>query len=185
MTRFKLKPNLVCSKIQTADWRAKQVWYQGGKHNECEKYQRSIVELITTQPCLKTQVRIHTSLHIMKKCIRPMSASDGFEWTENFDGVLKYNKAQIFVNLKFVCSAGGAQTRTLREVYHFVRAQANYISTSGCRNTYFVNILEGDACAAVQDKYKYILANNMSNTNSNIFVGDMAAFSAFWRKKFI
>ena len=184
MARFKTYLKPVCSKIQTAAWRSKQIWYLDGKRNECEKYQRSAIELITQQPCLKTQMRIHNSLNIMKKCIRPMSTNDGFEWTENFDGVLTHHNSQIFVNLKFVCSAGGSQTRSLREVYHFIRAQSNYISTSQCRNTYFVNILEGDASAIVKDKFNYIFTNSSHNTKSKIFIGDMVQFKKFWRKTF-
>ena len=45
------------------------------------------------------------------------------EWSENFDGKI-INRSNIFYfNLKFVCDCGGSQTRTLREVYHFIKYQ--------------------------------------------------------------
>jgi hypothetical protein len=181
MTRIRpiLKP--VFAKTQTAAWRAAQTWYHGGRRNECEQYQRTLIETITGQLCLKTHMRINASSHVLKKCISPMRFKDGFDWTENFDGVLQHNDATIFVNLKFVCSAGGAQTRTLREVYHFIRAQANHISTLQSCNTYFVNILEGDACAVAQNKFKFALKPSCRATRKQIFVGDMAAFTVFWR----
>ena len=34
------------SEIQTKNWRKNQNWYKGGKHNECELYQRNLIEKI-------------------------------------------------------------------------------------------------------------------------------------------
>lgn len=50
---------------------------------------------------------------------------------------------KIYFNLKFVCDSGGAQTRTLREVYHFIESQMRYLINSNTDNVYFINILDG------------------------------------------
>lgn len=56
-----------------------------------------------------------------------MSNNNGYEWTENFDGLIMKNFSKYYFNLKFVCDVGGAQTRTLREVYHFIKHQMEYL----------------------------------------------------------
>ena len=47
------------SEIQTKNWRKNQNWYRGGKHNECELYQRSLIEKITQTKCNKSDKRIN------------------------------------------------------------------------------------------------------------------------------
>ena len=37
---------IVKSSLQTKNWRKSQAWYINGKTNECEKYQRTIIETI-------------------------------------------------------------------------------------------------------------------------------------------
>lgn len=40
---------LICipsSSFQTKEWRKSQIWYQNGKHNECEIYQIILIEKI-------------------------------------------------------------------------------------------------------------------------------------------
>ena len=98
---------------QTKDWRKQCPWYHGGKHNECEIYQRHLVECITTHPCVKTDIRINLRDKQLYNKKYPMKDVDGFDYTEDFDGNIldKY-----YINLKMICDAGGAQTRTLREV---------------------------------------------------------------------
>jgi hypothetical protein len=49
-----------------------------------------------------------------------MLNDDGYEYSENFDGLILKNNNKFYFNLKFVCGNGGAQTRTLREIYHFI-----------------------------------------------------------------
>lgn len=41
-----------------------------------------------------------------------------YEFSENFDFVIENNNNIVLFNLKFICSQGGAQTRSLKEVYH-------------------------------------------------------------------
>ena len=45
-----------------------------------------------------------------------------------------------------ICGSGGSQTRTLREVYHFISAQQRYLEQELSFKIIFVNILDGDEC---------------------------------------
>ena len=45
-----------------------------------------------------------------------------------------------------VCDKGGAQNRTLGEVYEFIRLQLDHIIKYKPKNTYFINIVDGDNC---------------------------------------
>ena len=111
------------SRNQTKEWRKKQEWYNNGKSNECEKYQIKLLQKIIGQKLDKTNERINIETYVMSDKRNPMINADGFEWTENFDGKIKRNDKTIRFNLKMVCDNGGAQTRTLREVYHFIECQ--------------------------------------------------------------
>lgn len=119
---------------QTKEWRCNQPWYINGKHNECEKYQIGIIEKTTGKKIYKTNKRINLNTGELGK-------KDGniFEWTENFGC-----QENIYFNLKMVCGTGGAQTRTLREVYHFILAQLKYLNKEPNSNIFFVNILDGE-----------------------------------------
>ena len=33
----------------------------------------------------------------------------------------------MYINFKMICDRGGSQTRSLREVYHFITTQLNYL----------------------------------------------------------
>ena len=45
-----------------------------------------------------------------------------------------------------ICGSGGGQTRTLREVYHFISAQQRHLNQELSSKVIFVNILHGDEC---------------------------------------
>ena len=60
MTIFKIVPlPIVKSQNQTKFWRRAQSWYKTGKSNECELFQRKMVENITNKKCAKTDVRLN------------------------------------------------------------------------------------------------------------------------------
>ena len=109
--------SIVSSKTQTKQWRIQQNWYKNGKSNECELYQKRIIEEITD-------------------C--------NIEYTENFDGYVEINNKKIYLNLKFICGFGGSQTRSLRETYHFIKAQYKVFENKN--HIYVANILDGDEC---------------------------------------
>lgn len=171
---------------QTKNWRKNQIWYNNGKSNECENYQRNIIEKITNTKCSKTKYRINTINNELVIKLNPLSNEDGFDYTEDFDGLQDYNNKQYLYNLKFVCDRGGAQTRTLREVYHFIRAQLEYLlkcESSKTKKEYlcFVNILDGDESYKNMDKFNYLLKNSKYISLKNlIFIGDMKQFQEWF-----
>ena len=167
------------SQNQNKEWRQSQKWYRNGKHNECEYYQRNIIEKITKEECIKTNYRINTITKEMKIERCPMKKNDGFEWTEDFDGFIQCKNNKFYFNLKFICDNGGAQTRSLREVYHFIQNQLD----NNNKNIYFVNILDGDTSYKSMDKFNY-LVNKIEyiEIKKKIFVGDMYNFQKWWKE---
>ena len=119
----------------------------------------------------------------------PMKDIDGFEYTEDFDGKCNRGNKTIYFNLKFCCDSGGAQTRTLRLVYDFIKCQIQYInkltiniSNSNLEessNTYFINILDGDNCNTNMPKFRYLLdkLNDKKQLEKYVFIGSMYDFS--------
>jgi hypothetical protein len=163
--------------FQTKNWRKSRSWYKNGKSNECEKYQIDIIEKIIGEKLSKTNDRINMETNEIINNKNPMSYDNGYEWTENFDGKL-YDSSQdrtTYFNLKFVCDNGGAQTRTLREVYSFIKNQIHFLLKFNTNNIYFINILDGDTSFHNMNKFKYLLNNN-SQIADYIFIGDLSQF---------
>jgi len=166
------------SYYQTKAWRKARSWYKGGKSNECEKYQIALIEKITGTILKKTHDRINMETYGITSTSRPMKNSDGYEYTENFDGLLIKDTNKYYYNLKFVCDAGGAQTRSLREVYHFIKCQMEYlIKFNTNTNTYFINILDGDECFHNMDKFLYLLNKEQyKHIQKYVFIGSLYDF---------
>ncbi len=162
--------SLQSSNFQTKEWRQSQTWYINGKHNECEKYQKDLFQLIIKNNINYSDERIHLELNKIVSIKNPLKLNDGFEYTENFDGKFIDNNNIYHVNFKFICGDGGAQTRSLREVYHFIKAQANL------KNNNFINILDGDSSFKHRQKFKSMKRNN-------IFIGDLNEFQIWWLLK--
>ena len=102
-----------------------------------------------------------------------MINSDGYEWSENFDGYLINNNNKYYFNLKFVCDCGGSQTRSLREVYHFIK----YLIKFNTNNIYFINILDGDTSYNNMDKYKYLInKEKFKHILKYVFIGSLHDF---------
>ncbi len=170
------------SSKQTKDWRLSQEWYGTGKSNECEKYQICKVKSITCNDILKTTHRINLETNMIVDQNKPLTKDDGFEYTEDFDALQVCKDLRYYYNLKFVCGSGGAQTRTLREVYHYITAQLDYLLTCSDNNERFVNILDGDCCYRAMSKYKYLLSKPKYTTvRKRVFVGDMMQFYFIWK----
>lgn len=167
------------SKEQTKEWRKMQNWYTTGKHNECEKYQKKMIEKITEKQLQLTKSRINMENNSIEECIYPMKHENGYEFTENFDGVQTKDDKTFYYNLKFVCDSGGAQTRTLRETYLFIKYQINFLLSNSQKNIYFVNILDGDACYKALKYFDYLLTKNKS-LEKYIFYGDTYKFKEWW-----
>ena len=174
---IQIKKRITPSKFQTKDWRISQSWYEGGKHNECEKHQRSVIEKITCTECPKTNERINLDKNEIICESRPMKRDDAFDFTEDFDGKQIYAVYTLYYNLKMICDSGGAQTRSLREVAHFIKAQLEYNKENITNPKYFVNILDGDESYKLYKKYDYILNKKEYKYVKNfIYVGDTYGF---------
>lgn len=164
------------SKNQTKEWRINQEWYNNGKSNECELFQRKIFEIIINKKCVKSNIRINIKTNELHNMFHPMKLVNGFDFTEDFDGTFTINNNNFFVNFKFVCGNGGAQTRTLREVYYFIKYQLLILEKSD-DNLFFINILDGDNCYKHMNKFEYLLKEYNKN---NIFIGDMNSFNTWF-----
>ena len=176
---YSIRKNILIpsSYYQTKDWRI------NGKHNECEIYQRGLIEKIIKKKLDKTYDRINmdTCEIISNKC--PMKNDDGFEWTEDFDGKIINNNIFYF-NLKFICDIGGSQTRTLCNVYNFIKYQIYYLLKFRKDKIYFINILDGDTCYNNMNKFKYLL-NKYPNINKYIFIGSLYDFQKYYQNYLI
>ena len=175
---MEIRKTITPSQLQTKLWRNSQPWYKEEKKNECELYQRNLIELITQSKCNKTNLRINIELNDIINCTQPMTRYDAFDWTEDFDGEqIYYNNITLYYNLKMVIGDGGAQTRSLREVSHFIRAQLEYNIKHIDNPKYFVNILDGDTSYKLLDKFNYIINNDKYKYVKNfIYIGDMYNF---------
>ncbi|ARF10357.1 hypothetical protein Hokovirus_1_236 [Hokovirus HKV1] len=165
------------SYIQTKKWRQNRKWYINGKHNECEKYQINTLEKILKIKMSKTNDRMNTETYCLLNNRNIINNPDGYEWTENFDGKIQKSNNIFYFNLKFVCDKGGSQTRTLREVYYFIKYQHEFLLKSENLNIYFINILDGDESYNNMNKFNY-LSNKLkyANVKQNIFIGSLYMF---------
>lgn len=151
---------------------------KGAGTSNPENYQRQTISTLTKIPCLKTNIRINLRNNTLKEICYPNKHSDGFDYSENFDGIQTISTKSIYINLKCVVGSGGSQTRSLREVYWFIEGQLNVLlnqSRSIAPNTiYFANILDGDQASSVFDKFNYLLdLPTYSSIKEYIYVGDL------------
>jgi hypothetical protein len=181
----------VPSNLQTKDWRKQQPWYKGGKSNECELLQRMQVEQITGKSCPKTTMRINKRTHQMQPLSNPLTRPDGFDWTEDFDGIQQLvgndgTTHTLYYNFKMVCHAGGAQTRTLREVYAFIEAQQQVLLLGNHHATvHFINILDGDQSYFRKEQFSHLLnLPEYATVKEKVFIDDMSAFDAWFHARF-
>ena len=110
----------------------------------------------------------------------PNKLDNGFEYTKDIDGYQLINNKKLYYNLKFVCDKGGAQTRSLREVYHLIKCQLEFLLLNNF-DIYFINILDGDESFRNMHKFNYLLSQNKyNNIKKNIFIGDMYQFNSWF-----
>lgn len=176
----------VSSEHHTKEWRTNQDWYDTGKRNECEIFQRKCIASVIGTHCPRSNnVRINFMSKELQSVATPLKEVDGLEWTEDFDGVHRLGGTTYYFNFKFVCEAGGAQTRTLRETYHFILVQLEHLvkNQDTSRNVYFINILDGDTCFQCMPKFQYLLEKEeFVGVRDQVFVGDTKLFATFWDK---
>jgi len=148
-----------------------------------EIFQRGVIERETGIPCPKTNTRINLRTHTLHSIACPNIHENGFDYSENFDGIQQVGNNKVFVNLKCIVGVGGSQTRSLREVYWFVEGQINIVlKTSGIL---FANILDGDTAHAALKHFMY-QSNlpNFSDYKSKIYIGDLRGY-LMWFKNIV
>lgn len=140
----------------------------GGNSMEAEKYQRIMIEKGTRYPCEKSDMRINTETNAFERNRQPYRGENGsFDWTEDFDGYQSFNNLKIYYNFKCIVGDGGSQTRSLKCVYDFVKAQSKLVNSDTFdKNTIFVNILDGDTCTKHMPKFAHL-------KYPNIYIGDL------------
>ena len=149
----------------------------GGKGSRSpEEYQRKMIMLGTSRPCPTTHTRINWRKSELIQIHHPMKNEDGFEYTENFDGVQQFGSHTVWINLKSVVGAGGSQTRTLRdECYPFVHAQLRYLLTD--QKDYFANIFDGDEAHSKMKMFHYLCGlPEFSEVKKHVYVGDLKGY---------
>jgi len=110
-----------------------------------------------------------------------MIHKNGFDYTENFDGVQEVYNKKIYINLKSVVGKGGSQTRTLRdECYPFVNAQLDYLLKSKKIDCFFANIFDGDEASSKMKMFHYLLElPEFSAVKKYVYVGDLKGYFAW------
>ena len=98
-----------------------------------------------------------------------MVNDDGYEYTQNFDGIQKQQGTTTFFNMKCCVGKGGAQTKTLRDECHGFVEQQILVARKD-PSLFFVNILEGDASFRAKPKFERLLNAN-PDVRSQVFVG--------------
>ena len=91
---------LISSKFQTKIWRQNQKWYKNGRKNECENYQRNIIEEIVKYKCNKTNIRINMDTYELENIKYPLKYNNGFIYTEDFDGFIEIKNNILYFNMK-------------------------------------------------------------------------------------
>ena len=108
---------------------------------------------------------------------RPSNEYDEFEWTEDFDGRIVLQNEYLF-NFKMVIGTGGGQTRTLRELYHFIKCQFRYLQKNPDSELVFVNILDGDCAAGKMHRFNQL--KDDFKEYDKVFIGDTYTFQRDW-----
>jgi len=169
----------------TSNWRKHNLGVAagGGETSNSENYQRKAVEDGTGLDCKKTIYRINIRENTLQKLARPLGKNDGFDYTEDFDGVQNPEFGIVFISFKCVCKTpagggGGNQTRTLRECYHFIEAQLNFVQK---REIFFANILDGDEADRRMDQFRYLL-DLYPEKKHKVYVGNLKGYFDWFNK---
>jgi hypothetical protein len=148
-----------------------------------EDYQRKKIVDGTGFACPKTNIRINLRTNTLKNIAHPNTKEDGFDYSEDFDGVQTVHTNKVYINLKCIVGKGGVQTRSLREVYRFVEGQLN--SLRSVENIYFANILDGDEAHSTLSKFAYLLnLPEFASVKNKVYVGDLKGYFDWFKSMF-
>jgi hypothetical protein len=171
--------NLVPAINQTREWRLKQPWFKTGRLNECENFQKDVIENILGISLVKTFDRLNLKTLELQKNPFPFSELDGLDWTETFD--FYSPEMNFYFNCKFLCCVGGSNTRAIREVYHFINSQLTFLNNNPNLDITFINILDGNVCGIYMKYLQYLSTLPLyENVSHKIFIGDLYEFSLLY-----
>jgi hypothetical protein len=179
-----IKNNMISSNKQTKEWRQKEFGKVAGGSGSmnCEIYQRSYVEKILKKRCKKTHLRFNRRTGKLEEVKSPNKYENGFDYTEDFDGMIINGDKILLFNFRMVCGKGGSQTRTLRGSYQFIEEQLKFSKTHP--NYYFANILDGDESFHTIDKFIYLInLKEYSEVKNRCYIGDLCSFEKWFNKK--
>jgi len=152
----------------------------GAGSRKPEIYQREKIVEGTGIECPKTNMRINLRTNALKDIAHPNTNSDGFDYSEDFDGVQCIEAKKVYVNLKCIVGKGGAQTRSLREVYWFVEGQLKTLKS--LEDVYFANILDGDEAHSTKSKFEYLLnLPEFNEVQNRIYIGDLKGYFEWFK----
>jgi hypothetical protein len=155
----------------------------GAGSRKPEIFQRQKIVEGTGVMCPETNVRINLRTNTLKDVAHPNTKNDGFDYSEDFDGSQSIKGKKIYINLKCIVGKGGAQTRSLREVYWFVEGQLNVLKS--IENVYFANILDGDEAYSCMSKFEYIIfLPTFESVKKRIYIGDLKGYFDWFKKTF-
>jgi hypothetical protein len=147
----------------------------GAGSRKPEIYQRKKIVEGTGIECPETNIRINLRTNTLKDIAHPNTKSDGFDYSEDFDGIQSIKDKKVYINLKCIVGKGGAQTRSLREVYWFVEGQLK--SLKSVEDVYFANIIDGDEAHSTKSKFEYLLnLPEFEKIKNRVYVGDLKGY---------
>jgi hypothetical protein len=147
----------------------------GAGSSKPEKFQRQKIMEGTLLTCSKTNMRINLRTYTLHEIAHPNINIDGFDYSEDFDGIQTIHDKKFYINFKCIVGKGGAQTRSLREVYAFVKGQLHVLQTE--QDVYFVNILDGDEAHHSMSKFTYLLSlPEFESVKNKVYVGDLKGY---------
>ena len=126
-------------------------------------------------------MRINLRTYTLKDISHPNTKKDGFDYSEDFDGIQSIKDNKVYINLKCIVGKGGVQTRSLREVYWFIEGQGKTLKS--IENVYFANILDGDEAHSSMSKFAYLLSlPEFQSVKHRIYVGDLKGYFDWFKK---
>lgn len=153
----------------------------GSGSKKPENYQRKVIITETGYSCDKTNIRINLRTNLLENLKTPYIKENGFDYSEDFDGIQIMKNKTFYINLKCIVGKGGMQTRSLKEVYWFISGQLNVLCQT--ENIYFVNILDGNEAHSCMSKYNYIVnLPEFLNIKNKIYIGDLKDYIEWFKK---
>ena len=158
---------------------------ENGKSIRFEIWQRDMIEIYTRTSCHKSNnIRIHEEDYTL--CNPSNLGSKRLRYTENFDGIQEFGENTVYINLKMICESGGAQARSIKDVYGFVKSQMEFIDTiHNTGNIYFANILDGEYASSFYNEFELLITKDglTDSYAQRIYVGDLKGYIEWLKER--